>query len=76
MFLFVIILSILNLIFIELYDLKIENKYKDNNGTLNDKLNEKYLLEDFISDPRLNFIYSFDIELFVFFIHWGFILFI
>jgi hypothetical protein len=71
LFLFVIILSILNLIFIELFDSKIENKYK-NNGTLNDKLYEKYLLEGFISDPKLNCIYSFDIELFVFFIHWGF----
>jgi hypothetical protein len=70
--LFVIILSLLNTIFIIIYDKKIEDKYKNNDGGKNDKLNEKFELEGFISDSTLNIIYSFDIELFVFFIQWGF----
>ena len=70
--LFIIILSFLNIIFITVFDITIDNKTEDNNYNKNDKLNEKLLLENFIANPILNFIYLFDIELFVFFIQWGF----
>ena len=73
--LIILFLSFLNPIFIYYYDAQIEKKpiIKDEYSEA-DKLNEKFLLEGFLSSPLLNFIFLIDIEIYVFLIHWIFFL--
>ena len=71
----IITLSIINMIVIRISDSKIDEKIVNDDYNENDKLIEKLLLESLIFDPTLNFIYLFDIELFVFFIQWVFFIF-
>ena len=70
--LFIIILFFINIIFISISNSKIDDNIENDDYNKNDKLNEKLQLEGFISNPILNCIYLFDIELFVFFIQWIF----
>ena len=71
----------LNRIFIYYNDKKIEEKKtngdKENTYTESDKQGEKLLLEHFVTNPFLNFIYMIDIEIVIFIIQWAlFILYI
>ena len=70
LFLFIIIISLINFISISIFSDKIKNNAENEDYNENDKINETLLLEGFISNPFLNFIFLFDIELFVILIHW------
>jgi hypothetical protein len=74
LFLTIIIFSSINIPLIKYRDWKIDGKVEDDKYNKFDKLNEKLLLEDFISNPILNCIFLFDIELVVLFIQWGFLI--
>ena len=65
LFSIIIFFSVLNLIIVTYFDQTIDSKEIDNNYNINDKKNEKILLENFISNPLLNCIYLFDMEIFV-----------
>ena len=70
LFLFIIILSLINFICICIFNNKIDGNAENGNYNKYDKINEALLLEGFISDPFLNFVFLFDIELFVILIQW------
>ena len=62
----IIFFSFLNMLIIAYFDYKIDHKTLNDNYNINDQRNEKILLENFISDPFINCIFLFDMEIFVF----------
>jgi hypothetical protein len=65
LFLIIIFFSFINMIFINYIEKTTDKKEKY----------ETFLLEDFLANPTLNFIFLFDIEIFVLFIQWAFFIF-
>jgi hypothetical protein len=61
----IIFFSFLNMFIITYFDYTIDHKTLDENYNINDQKNEKILLENFISNPFINCIFLFDMEIFV-----------